>query len=501
IHFLRRAGISKEDALKICKAWNKRNKPPLEDVSGKVDYHYGLAESYRYFYSLDPGLWNITEALILEKKKKSKTSKKALLREQQISDTAEIMEVLKQRYNFITANDTKTIYYYKDGIFEEATTLIEAEAEAHFNDTNSTYFTNEIINHLRRETYTNRDVFNADKTRIPLKNGLFNLKTFEIEPFDENKIFTFRVPIVYDVNAGCPNIKAWIKEIVNPDSLNLLQEFCGYGFEPRLPLHKTLWLHGSGRNGKGAFMRLYKKAIGRQNGSTIPLEQMSAKFRFVLIRLLDKLVNVCSEPQSNYVFQTETFKKITGGDEIEGEIKGLQKTVSFTSFAKLFIMGNKYPNIDDNTIGFWERMEIVGFPNDYSENFIPDIEDKKISADGGEEQALAGFFNWCMVGLKRLKEKNYKLSQSKSSEETRLEFEKVSNSIRAFITECVKLKPSEKYPKPALWNDYKDYCDRFDLQIQQKSIFTNRIGELRGVTLKPAKKDGKTQKFWFGLTF
>ena len=434
-------------------------------------------------------------------KKKKKKPKKTPLREQQISDTAEIMDVLKQRYHFITAKDTKTIYHYKDGVFEEADTLIEAEVEAHFNDTNSTYFTNEIINHLHRETYTNRDMFNADKTHIPLINGLFNLETFALEPFDETKIFTFRVPIVYDVNAGCPNIKAWIKEIVNPDSLNLLQEFCGYGFEPRLPLHKTLWLHGSGRNGKGAFMRLYKKAIGRQNGSTIPLEQMSAKFRFVLIRLLDKLVNVCSEPQSNYVFQTETFKKITGGDEIEGEIKGLQKTVSFTSFAKLFIMGNKYPNIDDNTIGFWERMEIVGFPNDYSENFIPDIEDKKISADGGEEQALAGFFNWCMVGLKRLKEKNYKLSQSKSSEETRLEFEKVSNSIRAFITECVDLKPSEKYPKPALWNDYKDYCDRFDLQIQQKSIFTGRIGELRSVTLKPAKKDGKTQKFWFGLTF
>jgi hypothetical protein len=69
IHFLRRAGISKEDALRICKAWNKQNAPPLEDVSGKVDYHYELAEPYHYFYSLDPGLWNITEGLTLEKKK------------------------------------------------------------------------------------------------------------------------------------------------------------------------------------------------------------------------------------------------------------------------------------------------------------------------------------------------------------------------------------------------------------------------------------------------
>ena len=439
--------------------------------------------------------------ILAEIYKRRKAPKKTLLREQQINDTAEIMEVLKRKYRFITAEDTKAIYYYKDGVFEEAATLIEADVEAHFTDTNSTYFTNEIINHLRRETYTNRDKFNADKTRIPLKNGLFNLETFELEPFDETKIFTFRIPIVYDARAECPHIKAWIEEIVNHDSLDLLQEFSGYGFEPRLPLHKSLWLHGSGRNGKGAFTRLYEKAIGGQNKSAVPLEQMNAKFRFVLIRLLDKFVNVCSEPQSNYVFQTETFKKLTGADSVEGEIKGLQKTITFTSFAKLFIMGNKYPNINDNSIGFWERMEIVNFPNDYSEDFIDSIEDKKISEDGGEEQALAGFFNWCMDGLKRLKKKNYKLSKSKSSEETRLEFEKVSNSVRAFITECVILKSSERYAQPTLWNEYKEYCDRFDLQIQQKSVFTARIGELRGVRLGSAKINGKKQRAWFGLVF
>ena len=439
--------------------------------------------------------------ILAEIDKRSKAPKKTLLREQLVNDTAEIMEVLNRKYRFITAEDTKVVYYYNEGVFKEATTLIEKEVEAHFEDVTSTYFTNEIINHLRRRTYTNRDKFNTDKTRIPLKNGLFNLETFELEPFDENKIFTFRIPIMYDADAECPHIKAWIEEIVKPDSRDLLQEFSGYGFMPRLPLHKSLWLHGFGRNGKGAFMRLYAKAIGGENESKVPLDQMNAKFRFTLIRLLDKFVNVCSEPQSNYVFQTEIFKALTGADGIEGEIKGLQDTIKFTSFAKMFIMGNKFPNINDDTIGFWDRMEIVNFPNDYSENFIEDIEDKMITEDGGEDQAMAGFFNWCMDGLRRLTENHYKLSKSKSSEETRLEFEKVSNSIKAFITECVILKADERYTQPTLWNDYKEYCERFDLQLQQKSIFTARMGELRGVRLGKAKVNGKNQRVWFGLRF
>ena len=429
-----------------------------------------------------------------------KKTKKEKHKEQQINDTAEILELLKDEYTFITTDDTKTIYYYKDGVYEEAERLIETEVERHFNITNSTYFTHEIINHLRRETYTSRDTFNTDKTRIPLKNGLFNIETFELEEFDKNNIFNFRFPITYDADAVCPNIEAWITQIVSEDSFALFQEVCGYGFEPSFPLHIALWMHGAGRNGKGAFMRLYKKLIGK-NGSSIPLEQVSAKYRFALIGLLNSFVNDCSEPQSNYVFQTETFKKITGADEIEGEIKGLQKKINFTSFAKFFIMGNKYPTIEDDTTGFWERMVIVKFPHDYSKEFIVNIEDKKIEEDGGEDKALAGFFNWCMVGLKRLKKSGYKITESKSSEDTRLEFEKISNSIRAFITECVVLKPSEKYPQPDLWNEYKNYCDQFGLEIHQKSIFTTRIGELRGVTRKSAKTGKKTQRVWFGLRF
>lgn len=75
IHFLVRADVSKENALKICEAWNERNKPPMGDVRGKVEYHYGLTEPYSYFFSLDPGMWNVTDTLTLEKKKKSKALK------------------------------------------------------------------------------------------------------------------------------------------------------------------------------------------------------------------------------------------------------------------------------------------------------------------------------------------------------------------------------------------------------------------------------------------
>ena len=435
-----------------------------------------------------------------EPEKKKKKTKNEEHKEKVENATAEMLAILHDKYQFITTEDTKTIYYYKDGVYEEAERLIETEVERHLSIGNSRYFCNEIIAHLQREKYIDRDTLNTDKTRIPLKNGLFNLDTFELEPFDKNARFTFRFPIKYKKDAVSPNIEAWIKQIVNEDSVDLLQEFCGYGFVPDFPMHKTLWLHGTGRNGKGAFMRLYKKLIG-DNGSSVPLEQMSAGYRFALIRLKDSFCNICSEPPSNDVFQTETFKKITGADEIEGEIKGVTNTVLFTSFARIFIMGNSYPQIEDNSSGFWNRMEIVKFPHSYTDKAIPSIERKKIIEDGGEEDALAGFFNWCITGLKRLKEHEYRITQSKSSNETRLEFEKVANSVKAFIAECVTTKQGERYPQPELWNKYLDYCEDLALESQHKGDLTKAVGELRGITLGTAKINKKAQRVWNGLVF
>jgi len=111
IHFLRRAGISKEDALKTCKAWNKRNNPPLEDVSYKVEYHYELAEPYRYFYSLDPGLWNITEGLTLEKKKKSKAPKEE---KEKVEEKKEYSEDVKQRARMLINDPAFLFNFGKD---------------------------------------------------------------------------------------------------------------------------------------------------------------------------------------------------------------------------------------------------------------------------------------------------------------------------------------------------------------------------------------------------
>jgi len=76
IHFLKKGGESKEKILKLCHAWNKRNKPPLSDsdIKEKIDYHFER-EQYNYYFDIAPGKYNITDNLELIEKSTMKKSK------------------------------------------------------------------------------------------------------------------------------------------------------------------------------------------------------------------------------------------------------------------------------------------------------------------------------------------------------------------------------------------------------------------------------------------
>lgn len=83
-------------------------------------------------------------------------------------------------YYFKTMKDTKEIYHYNQarGIYvNEGEIIIQTQAEGMKPDI-STHRVNEIMNHIRRRTYTNRDEFDFNKPEIlNLQNGLLNIDT------------------------------------------------------------------------------------------------------------------------------------------------------------------------------------------------------------------------------------------------------------------------------------------------------------------------------------
>src|SRR5215211_549682 len=95
----------------------------------------------------------------------------------------EIVNYLEHNHIFKTLKDTKEIYFYdkNNGIFvNNGEALIEQEAEV-INPEITTKKVKEIINHIKRRTYTDRKDFDSKVEWLTCKNRVINLKTLRIK--------------------------------------------------------------------------------------------------------------------------------------------------------------------------------------------------------------------------------------------------------------------------------------------------------------------------------
>ena len=404
---------------------------------------------------------------------------------------------LTAAYFFKTLQDTEEVLYYKDGYYHyEGEAIIGAECERVFGAYIKTKNVAEIVNHIRRSTYIKRNELNRDKSILPLQNGLFDLTTHSINNFSPSVLITYKLPIEYIPDMDCPNIKKFIDEILNPEDIPIVQEYFGYTLLPSFPAHKSLWLYGIGRNGKSQLTLLLSKMLGNENTVSVPIEELDGWHRFSTARLFGKLLNIVSEPGVEKPLKSGLFKKVIGGDRISAEIKGKQKTIDFVNFAKFIVLGNVFPQVTDPSLAFWDRLIVVEFPNSFVDKFIPDIAEKIIKEDGG----LSGFFNWCLEGLKRLEKNNFKFTVTKNTEEMKLEFEKLSNPVMAFIKEECVITTNKIIAVGELYNAYKDYCGDGNYKIAGKGEFSKQIGEIRGVDKAKARYNGKVTLCWKGMS-
>lgn len=419
----------------------------------------------------------------------------AYLTEQGRIDKEAVLNTLLKEFIFITTDDTEEIFYYKNGVYKEAEVKIKERIEKLIQTAANTHFVEECIANIKRRTYISREEFNKAKDLIPVKNGLYNIATNILEPFDPKKVFTYQIHAAYEKTKECLKFQKFLNEIIDKENLPIIQRFLGYTLHADMPYHKMLWLHGIGRNGKTTLTKILIGILGKENITSISIDELNPQFRFTSARLFGKLANISSEPSSRKELETELIKKLAGGDVISAEKKNKQNTIEFENFAKIIVLGNRFPQVRDITPSFWERLLVVPFPNTFTKNANPNLASEIII----DENEKSGILNFMIAGLKLLiEEKGF--GESKSTNDIKREFEKLSDTIIAFFNEeCVR-NPKSIIPKETIYNTYKAYCEDQGLTIEGKTKFSQRIAELPGVKEDRQQIEGKTTRCWRGIT-
>jgi len=253
--------------------------------------------------------------------------------------------------------------------------------------------TKEVISRLKNRTVKNR----WDRLKphqIPVKNGILDIYSGELIPYEKKYRCTRRFNAEYIKDAPAPRFETFMDEIFegNEDKAEIIdrvQTLCGTVLSEHTHLEKCLLLLGDGLNGKSVFIDILKNIVG-QAAALCSIEQLDKPES--MINLVGKTMGYCHDINFDATVKTSVFKSFIGGEDLSVR-EFYHRAVTVKMVATQIYGANRMPRTIDKTDGLTRRFLVVECKN------------KVMQPDAGLRTKLykeaPGVLNWLIQGLKK----------------------------------------------------------------------------------------------------
>lgn len=360
--------------------------------------------------------------------------------------------------------------------------------------------------------------------RLPLfgfKNGTLhyqrnNAKEELFRPFDATDFLTRRVAYQYDAEATCLTWLNALDTMFGGDSRRVacLQEFFGYCLLNHCRYQKALILRDKderGSNGKSTILEVFRAVLGEEN--TTSLEPYQFGDEHEVIRLKDAKANICSDAKpeaSNITGGEAVLKKAITGDSLNGR-KLFKDSIEFKNTAKIIFALNGTLKTKDKSGSMQRRFLLIDcvarfVDGDPQEGTNEVKKDTNMTAKLMKE--LAGIFNWCVEGAKRLIKNGGNFTATDEQAELDGVFKKSgkTESVEAFADEFLPdMFDTDGKGKSIsfgeTYGEYTDYCETNNiaekLEYQPFHKVFQQVLEVRAITysVKQTRKERRVYNF------
>lgn len=433
------------------------------------------------------------------------------------SEASEILVRLIEKDNKIYSlrDDKKEeLWIYKEGVYvPEGKSYIREFCRNNLGFIYSPQFASLIIDKVIVDNYISHEDFfdNNLLEEVPVLNGILNLKTRKLTDFTPDKIFFNKINAEYDVDKDCPNIKRFFQDILVEEDIPAMQELFGYCLWKDNFTETSFLYRGGGSNGKSKTIELIKLFLNPANCVSVPLSQLEQSGSFHVSELQNKFVNVAGELSKNALQETQMFKFLTGRDSVTADRKFL-RPVTFVNYAKMIFSCNDRPPTYDLSDGFFRRWIVFHFKKKFVDKAVYDslddnkgygIKDADIINNLLSKEEFSGLLNWALIGLSRvIKDKCF--SNTKSTEDTRIEWLKDSNNFIVFFEEQLEVSKKRLVSKDDLRQAYTQFCNDRGLDtVSNKAIawYFNSKGVGTARRTKDFGANSEQVMAWVGCKF
>ena len=232
-------------------------------------------------------------------------------------------------------------------------------------------------------------------------NGILNVATRELLPFNRNMYMTQQMPYEYDPSATCEAIVQWLKHTQHDSwkRTQVLRAWLRATLLGRYETQKFLEIVGPGKSGKSTYANLAVALVGKANCYSTDMENLE-KNRFEAAYCFNKKL-LLFQDADRWGGSVSKLKAITGCDWIRAERKYQGDAMDpFQYHGVVIITANEAIQSTDYTSGLARRRLTIPFDRPFEGGQSEQKELIKFDTKGNPQGVFApllpGLVNWVL---------------------------------------------------------------------------------------------------------
>jgi P4 family phage/plasmid primase-like protien len=428
----------------------------------------------------------------------------------------QIALTLLQEYHFVYPETRvqgwrSVLYVYDDetGIYEpRGEEFLQSKLEAIAGDFVTNQLVNEIVAKVERSASADRDCFERHPEKLVVGNGILDLHTGTLEPHTPDAYHQQRITVDWNPDAGDPErVDSFLHEIVDAGDVPTLYRLMAHTLYKEYISEKAAILLGSGQNGKSVFLEFLEQFL-QPSGDNVAHRELQDfdDDDYAANNLRGRMANLATEIGEQKLTDTTMFKKLTGRDTIDAQVK-FEKPVTFENYATMMFATNEMPVFGQDNHAVWRRWVYIEFPYTFNAT-DPDAKDpvdKQLLLDELTAQSeLEALLVRCQQEIQRwhADPEAAFFDDAMPPDEIRDKMKKAAEPVYAFASTCLKPADEEAFVRKSRVREaYRAYADEQDLPTLPENTFGERLIELRdfGISPKQRRINGTMTRVYEGV--
>ena len=330
----------------------------------------------------------------------------------------------------------------------------------------------------------------VDPHLLNTPGGTLNLSTGRTHPCLPGDLLTKVTGCPYEPDADGSEWDTFLAATLpDIDVRTFLQRIVGLALVGKVIEHVLPILTGTGRNGKGTFVRTVAAALGSYAIEAEP-DLFMARERAHPTGQLDLRgvrLATCQETDDGRRLDVAAVKRLTGGDTIRAR-RMREDFIEFTPSHLPFLITNHLPKVPADDPALWARLLVIPFDQSFLGREDRNLEDRL----GAE---LPTVLAWAVAGWDDYRQRG-RLDPPDAVSDATSTYRISNDSIAQFIGDRCLLDPLMHVVSSELWSEWEAWC-----HANSQRPGTNRMlktaMESRGVSV--SRSNGRSRFQGIGL--